>query len=257
MAPKPAGLLARPSGVRRATTVVAVGSTSTLVALVSDGMAHGDRAVPRMPSLGVAAAVECGIDLTRLAPRRGSGVWWPAILGGFLDRSNVVGVAMLDESRAAPARTLMARVPQRGWVLVSTWEWHQAAVGRSTLASRGAQSKAVTLAGSHGSRRWPQPVGSAAADEHRDAATIDRFAGRPTGPGFWTDGPSAARRSPAGGRSGRATPAASHAGLPIPISGAGCFAPGRLAGTPEGGRRGWGRVSVARGRAVGVKGVGR
>lgn len=124
VAPELADLLPWPGGMRRGTTVAAVSSTSLLFTLIADGIANGAwAAVVGMPGLGVAAAAEYGIDLTRLALVPAPGDQWPTIVGALLDGLDIVVVATPDDVPVTAARTLMARARQRGCVLVPTREW--------------------------------------------------------------------------------------------------------------------------------------
>ncbi|MDQ7805318.1 hypothetical protein Q5425_16345 [Amycolatopsis sp. A133] len=122
VAPALAGLLPG-AGLRRGSTVAVHGGTSLLLALLAEATAQGAwAAVIGMPSLGLAAAAEYGVDLTRLAlvPRPGPEL--PAVAAALLDGVDVVAVHA-ETVQAAVARRLSARARNRGAVLLSSGAW--------------------------------------------------------------------------------------------------------------------------------------
>jgi hypothetical protein len=119
-----AELLPWPGGIRRGTTVAAIGSTSLLMALLSEASAAGSwAAVVGMPAFGVLAAAECGVELSRLALVPEPGPQWPTVVGALLDGLDVVIVNTPTEVPAGTARSLMARARQRGAVIITTRPW--------------------------------------------------------------------------------------------------------------------------------------
>lgn len=119
-----AELLPWPGGIRRGTTVAALGSTSLLMALLTDASAAGSwAAVVGMPAFGAVAAAEYGIDLTRLALVPEPGPQWPTVVSALLDGLDVVIVATPTDVPAGTARSLMARARQRNAVIITTRPW--------------------------------------------------------------------------------------------------------------------------------------
>ncbi|MFG1642272.1 hypothetical protein ACGFMK_18455 [Amycolatopsis sp. NPDC049252] len=122
VAPALAGLLPA-AGLRRGTTVAVHGASSLLLALLAEATAAGSwAAVVGLPSLGLAAAAEYGVDLTRLAlvPRPGADL--PAVLAALLDGVDLV-VASTSTIQPAVARRLSARARHRGAVLLAFGAW--------------------------------------------------------------------------------------------------------------------------------------
>lgn len=119
-----AELLPWPGGIRRGTTVAALGSTSLLMALLTEASAAGSwAAVVGMPSFGAVAAAEYGVDLARLALVPEPGPQWPTVVGALLDGVDVVIVSTPTDVPAGTARSLMARARQRGAVIITTRPW--------------------------------------------------------------------------------------------------------------------------------------
>ncbi|UUV32070.1 hypothetical protein NQK81_01095 [Amycolatopsis roodepoortensis] len=112
--------------LRRGTTVAVLGSTSLLLGLLAEASRTGSWAgVIGMPSLGVAAAAECGVELGRLVlvPRPGNDV--AAVIGAVMDGVDlvVVGPAACRAMSAPMAQRLSRRARNRGAVLLATGEW--------------------------------------------------------------------------------------------------------------------------------------
>ncbi|MEA5362167.1 hypothetical protein VA596_21710 [Amycolatopsis sp., V23-08] len=127
VAPALAGLLPA-AGLRRGTTVAVHGSSSLLLALLAEATAAGSwAAVVGLPSLGLAAAAEYGVDIARLAlvPRPGADL--PAVLAALLDGVDLV-VASTSTIQPAVARRLSARARHRGAVLLAFGAWPAADV---------------------------------------------------------------------------------------------------------------------------------
>lgn len=120
--PALAGLLPA-AGLRRGNTVAVHGGTSLLLALLAEATAAGSwAAVVGMPSLGLAAAAEYGVDLGRVAlvPRPGAEL--PAVVAALLDGVDLVAVHS-ETVQTAVARRLSARARHRGAVLLSFGAW--------------------------------------------------------------------------------------------------------------------------------------
>jgi hypothetical protein len=132
--PALAGLLPD-TGLRRGSTVAVHGGTSLLLALLAAATEAGSwAAVVGMPSLGIAAAAEYGVDVTRLAlvPRPGAEL--PAVVAALLDGVDLV-VVQPETVPAAVARRLSARARHRGAVLLSSGAWPAADVELSCRRS--------------------------------------------------------------------------------------------------------------------------
>jgi hypothetical protein len=106
-------------GLRRGATVAAVGSHSMLLALLGGVSAAGSWcAVVGMPTLGLVAAAEHGVELSRLAlvpePRPG----WADVVAALIDGSELVAVSTPTAVSDATSRVLTARARRSGCVLV-------------------------------------------------------------------------------------------------------------------------------------------
>jgi hypothetical protein len=99
------------------------GGTSLLLALLAAATTAGSwAAVVGMPSLGIAAAAEYGVDVTRLALVPHPGVELPAVAGALLDGVDLVALQP-GTLQPAVARRLSARARHRGAVLLSAGAW--------------------------------------------------------------------------------------------------------------------------------------
>lgn len=110
-------------GLRRGSTVVVRGSASLLFALLAEATACGSwAAAVGMPDLGLAAAAEIGVELSRLALVPRPGTEFASVSAALLDGMDLVAVA---PGAAAPsvARRLSARARHRGAVLLSAGPW--------------------------------------------------------------------------------------------------------------------------------------
>lgn len=123
-------------GLRRGSTVVVRGSTTVLLALLAQATAEGSwAAVVGMPDLGLLAAAELGVAVSRLALVPHPGAEFGAVVGALLDGLDVVAVAAtrtLTTEKDNPTRTkqltalarrLSARARHRESVLVSFGSW--------------------------------------------------------------------------------------------------------------------------------------
>lgn len=109
-------------GLRRGSTVAVHGSISLLLALLAEATASGHwAAVVGLPRLGVAAASELGVDVSRLAlvPRPGADL--ASVTAALLDGLDLVAAAPVE--RVQDARRLSARARHRGAVLLSSGPW--------------------------------------------------------------------------------------------------------------------------------------
>ncbi len=148
--PALAGLLPG-GGLRRGSTVAVHGGTSLLLALLAEATARGAwAAVIGMPSLGLTAAAEYGVDLGRLALVPQPGVELPAVVAALLDGVDLVAVHS-GTVQTAVARRLSARARHRGAVLLSAGAWPGADVELS--CRRGSWTGPSDGYGHLGSRR--------------------------------------------------------------------------------------------------------
>ena len=123
-------------GLRRGSTVVVRGSTTVLLALLAEATAEGSwAAVVGMPDLGLLAAAELGVAISRLALVPQPGAEFGGVVAALLDGLDVVAVATelpavsrspesgARAGRTALARRLSARARHRESVLVSFGTW--------------------------------------------------------------------------------------------------------------------------------------
>ncbi|OJF12998.1 hypothetical protein [Couchioplanes caeruleus] len=115
-----AGPLPWPGGIRRGATVSVRGSTSLVLALLSDAMRQGAwAAVCGLPTLGLLAAEQdYYLDLARLALVPSPGPDWPSVVSALIDGFDVVVVAAPGQVTDGTARSLMARARQKDCVLL-------------------------------------------------------------------------------------------------------------------------------------------
>jgi hypothetical protein len=120
-------------GLRRGSTVVVRGSTTVLLALLAEATAEGSwAAVVGMPDLGLLAAAELGVAMSRLALVPRPGAEFGGVVAALLDGLDLVAVNR-PETRTGPrtgrpelgplARRLSARARHRESVLVSFGAW--------------------------------------------------------------------------------------------------------------------------------------
>jgi hypothetical protein len=117
-------LLPWPGGLRRGSTVAAVGSNSLIMALLAEAMAAGSwAAVCGLPTFGaLAAGADYGLDLSRLALVPDPGSRWTVAVAALLDGVDLV-VVHAPTVTPGEARSLSARARQRGSVLITTTPW--------------------------------------------------------------------------------------------------------------------------------------
>lgn len=111
------------AGLRRGSTVVVRGSTSLLLALLAVATATGSwAAAVGMPDLGLAAAGELGVELSRFALVPRPGAEFAMVTAALLDGMDLVVVGSVDVAPSV-ARRLSARARHRGAVLLSVGQW--------------------------------------------------------------------------------------------------------------------------------------
>ncbi len=116
------------AGLRRGSVVAVHHSTSLLFALLAEVTAAGAwAAVVGAPSLGIVAAAEHGVVVSRLALVPQPGAEYPAVMAALLDGVDLV-VTEPRSVRPDVARRLAARARHRGAVLLSLGPWPSADV---------------------------------------------------------------------------------------------------------------------------------
>ncbi|MFR9731488.1 hypothetical protein ACL03H_19855 [Saccharopolyspora sp. MS10] len=116
-------------GLRRGSTVAVQDSASLLFALLSEATAAGSwAAVVGLPGLGLAAAAEAGVELSRLALVPQPGDDPVAVITALLDGVDLVVVGQPGLVREADARRLSTRARHRGAVLLPFGPWPGAEV---------------------------------------------------------------------------------------------------------------------------------
>ncbi|MFB9931175.1 hypothetical protein ACFORO_18290 [Amycolatopsis halotolerans] len=116
------------AGLRRGSIVAVHHSTSLLFALLAEATVAGAwAAVVGAPSLGIAAAAEHGVAVSRLALVPRPGAEYQAVMAALLDGVDLV-VTEPRSVRPDVARRLAARARNRGAVLLSLGPWPSADV---------------------------------------------------------------------------------------------------------------------------------
>lgn len=109
-------------GMRRGSSVCvqgAVGSTSLGLGLVAEASRSGSwTAVVAMPWLGLVAAEEYGLDLTRTAIIDDIGDQWATIVAALVGAFDVILTSPPVRMRSSDGRRLAARMRERGTVMV-------------------------------------------------------------------------------------------------------------------------------------------
>lgn len=117
------------SGLRRGSTIAVHGSTSLLLALLAEATASGSwAAAVGLPDLGLVAAGELGVEVSRLALVPRPGVEFASVTAALLDGMDLVVVDPSDKLAPRVARRLSARARHRGAVLLSRGAWPGAEV---------------------------------------------------------------------------------------------------------------------------------
>jgi hypothetical protein len=110
---------------------------SLLLALLSAASRSGSWcAVVGVPALGARAAAESGIALDRLALVPNPGPDWPTVVAALIDGVDVVVMAVPGPVAPAIASRLVARVRQRGCVLMPYGSWAGADVTLQVMRAR-------------------------------------------------------------------------------------------------------------------------
>lgn len=113
-----------PDGLRRGATTAVLGSTSLALAVLAAASAGGAWvAVVGQPTLGLLAAAEAGVDLTRLAFVPSPGADAATVLGALVDGMDAVVVGPRAALVDADRRRLSARARERGAALLPTVAW--------------------------------------------------------------------------------------------------------------------------------------
>ncbi|PZS21430.1 MAG: hypothetical protein DLM54_04390 [Acidimicrobiales bacterium] len=165
----PDGGLRRGSTVTVAGTGLGTGATSLLLALLAGPSAEGSWcAAVGLPRLGLVAAAELDIRLSRLVLVPTPGPSWPTVTAALLDACDLVAVQPPTRVRLMDARRLAARARERGAVLVvapggGIWpevpdvrlsalggQWHGLGVGHGHVQGRWLE---VEAAGRRGADR--------------------------------------------------------------------------------------------------------
>lgn len=181
-------------GLRRGATVAVSGSSALVLALLAEASRAGSWcALVGLPGIGIQAAAEAGLDLSRtaLVPRPGPR---PAtVVAALVDGVDVVVLGGTAQWRAGDRQRLAARVRQRGAVLVpvitETGGWPGAEVelhasggtwsglagdGAGRLRSRRVHLRCAARGRAYGRRDdvlLPGPTGACAVIEPAEHAT--------------------------------------------------------------------------------------
>ncbi|PFG19794.1 hypothetical protein [Serinibacter salmoneus] len=116
-------------GIRRGSSVSVTGSTSLLLHLVAHLSVQGAWCVMvARPELGLAAAVDAGIDPARLVLIPDPGPQAPDVLGALVDGFDIVVLGPCRALEARDRRALGARIRHRGAILIATTSWEGADV---------------------------------------------------------------------------------------------------------------------------------
>jgi hypothetical protein len=159
-------------GLRRGSVLAARGTGATSVALgvIAEATATGSwAAAVGARHLGLAAAAEQGVALERLVAVPDPGSDWPAVVAACVDAMDVVLLRPPTSCRGSDQRRIVARVRERGAVLVLLgeavgWEvdvrltvhhhgWHGLVDGHGALAERTITVEAVGRRAASRSRR--------------------------------------------------------------------------------------------------------
>jgi hypothetical protein len=125
-----------PGGLRRGATIAVAGSTLLAVALLAGASAAGSWcAAVGLPSLGLAATAEVGVELSRLALVAAPRAEWAAVTAVLFDAMDIVLVRPPGRLRPGDARRLTARARERGTALVVAGPWAEGADVRLSVAS--------------------------------------------------------------------------------------------------------------------------
>ncbi|SDS57852.1 hypothetical protein [Paraoerskovia marina] len=113
--------------LHRGTTIVVRHSTTLLLSLVAQASAAGAWTVMvGHPRVGMVAAADAGVELTRTALVPAPGPQAPAAIAALLDGLDLVVLGPDAPVTPADRRRLSSRARERGAVLVSATEWEEA-----------------------------------------------------------------------------------------------------------------------------------
>lgn len=133
-------------GLRRGSTVAVHDSVALLFALLSEATVEGSwAAVAGLPSLGLVAAEEAGVAVSRLALVPHWGADPVTVIAALLDGVDLVVVGGTGQIRDSDARRLSQRARHRGAVLLPFGPWPGADV-----ALRCTQARWSGLGSGHG-----------------------------------------------------------------------------------------------------------
>jgi hypothetical protein len=119
--PVPLADLFPAGGLRRGTVVVVAGSTSLLLQLAATALPSGGWcAAVGFPALGLAAAIELGVDPHRFVTVRVPDQQWTTAVAALLDGLDVLLVNPPAQSKPGEGRRLAARARERGTVVLAT-----------------------------------------------------------------------------------------------------------------------------------------
>jgi hypothetical protein len=123
----PGGGLRRGSTVSIAPGPVPRGATSLLFGLLAEASAAGSWCgVVGLPDLGLVAAAQAGVEVSRLALVPNPGPEWVSVVAALLDGVDIVAVAPAGPVAPTVVSRLSARARQRGSILVPCGQWHGA-----------------------------------------------------------------------------------------------------------------------------------
>lgn len=121
----------------RTGTVCAVDSPALALAVLAGPSGAGEWvAMVGVPDLGLEAAAELGVDLTRTVLVPEPGEHWLSVTAGLVDVASVVLVRPPVGVSEAQAARLVARLRQKDAALVALGEWPRSAVRLVTAGSR-------------------------------------------------------------------------------------------------------------------------
>lgn len=116
-------------GIRRGSSASVTGSTSLLLHLVAHLSRQGAWCVVvARPDLGLAAAVDAGIDPEHLVLVPDPGPQAPDVLGALVDGFDLVVLGPCRALEARDRRSLGARIRHRGAILIASTPWEGADV---------------------------------------------------------------------------------------------------------------------------------
>lgn len=119
VAPALAGLLPD-GGLRKGSTVAVGGSTALLLGLIAEASARGSwSAIVGMPNLGLVAAHEAGVELSRLALIPETGDRLVAVVSALVDGLEIVVICGGHRITARDRQRLGAKARQSGAVLIA------------------------------------------------------------------------------------------------------------------------------------------